>query len=1062
MLNLKVSFMKKVVLLLSCLILSVGLTIAQDKKVSGIVVDETGEPIIGASVLAKGTSIGTASDINGAFSISVPASVNALVISYLGYRTVEVAAGTDIRVTLSQEERVLREVVVSALGITREKRALGFSATTVTSEDINATGNRSAINALQGKVPGIEINSASGSPGASTRVVLRGISTLGGSGSIQPLYVVDGVPVSNGVTNDDNLNGGYDFGNRANDINPNDIESMSILKGAAATALYGSRAAGGVIMITTKNGTKSGGKARVDITSTTTFSNPLKLPTFQNEFGQGWYDRDLASDLMENGSWGPRFAGNGQVRPWGFVVDNQQQIKPYVPMKNNVRDFFDTGIETNNNIAISNGDENKSFYLSYGNVMSDGIMPSKSDAYTRNNIAVKGSAKFLKIFSVSGTMNYVRKDSRFVITGQDQSVLDAIWQTPRDINIVDLKDYHNKFNNVENYYTVYSQNPYYVLNEHGTRYGEDRVYGNVSLDAQILPWLKATFKTGGDFANNTLKMWRAITINSWGYNDEPGRVSEGAWRTSEINTDFMLNISKRFDDLTVDAVLGHNFNQREARAQSTDVIGLDIPFFYNLANSSSTPSILEQVSKRRLIGAYASVDLGYKDMLYLGMTARNDWSSTLPLANKSYFYPSANLAFVFTELLPKNDILTFGKLRVSIAQAGKDAEPYMVYPYFNQPNIVNLAISDGYRTQTFPLTGGINGFSLSNLIGNNKLRPELTTEKEFGFDLRFLKSRIELDMAIYNKTTTNMIWQVPIAASTGYTNQTMNLGKLTNNGVELMANFIPVETRDLKWEVTVNYSKNNNKLVSLTEGLDQINMGGTSAMTMVSRPGYPIGLFYATVPAKDDKGHPVVNAQGLPVFEAEKQIVGTAQNKYRIGGGTTLTYKGFSLGATVDYRNGGLVYSRDAEILYFTGNTPFTTYNDRQPFIIPNSVQKVGDTYVENTTPIAGFANNLNLYYNQTYNAGIGGAYSLISKTFFKLRELRIGYSLPNSILRNTFIKGANVALVGSNLFIWTPNSNLFGDPEATTFGNEIAASYGNYGATPSTRSLGFNVKLSF
>jgi len=307
-----------------------------------------------------------------------------------------------------------------------------------------------------------------------------------------------------------------------------------------------------------------------------------------------------------------------------------------------------------------------------------------------------------------------------------------------------------------------------------------------------------------------------------------------------------------------------------------------------------------------------------------------------------------------------------------------------------------------------------------------------------------------------------MIWQVPIAASTGYTNQTMNLGKLTNNGVELMANFIPVETRDLKWEVTVNYSKNNNKLVSLTEGLDQINMGGTSAMTMVSRPGYPIGLFYATVPAKDDKGHPVVNAQGLPVFEAEKQIVGTAQNKYRIGGGTTLTYKGFSLGATVDYRNGGLVYSRDAEILYFTGNTPFTTYNDRQPFIIPNSVQKVGDTYVENTTPIAGFANNLNLYYNQTYNAGIGGAYSLISKTFFKLRELRIGYSLPNSILRNTFIKGANVALVGSNLFIWTPNSNLFGDPEATTFGNEIAASYGNYGATPSTRNLGFNVKLSF
>jgi len=1055
---------KKVVILLSCLLyLSVGLAIAQDKRVSGTVFDETGDPVIGASVLAKGTTIGTATSIEGAFSISVPTQVNTLIISYLGYKTIEVAAGTNLRVTLSPEERVLNEVVVSALGITREKRALGFSATTVTSEDINATGNRSAMNALQGKVPGVEINSASGSPGASTQVVLRGISTLGGSGSIQPLYVVDGVPVSNGVMNDDDLNGGYDFGNRANDINPNDIESMTILKGAAATALYGSRAAGGVIMITTKTGSKSGGKAKVEITSTTSFENPLKLPTFQNEFGQGWYDGDLASNLMENGSWGPRFAGNGQVRPWGFVVDNQQQIKPYVAMKNNVRDFFDTGVTTNNNISISNGDGEKNFYISYGNIMSDGIMPSKSDSYNRNNIAVKGSTKFLKILSASGALNYVRKDSRFVITGQDQSVLDAIWQTPRDINIVDLKDYKNKFNNVENYYTVYSQNPYYVLNEHGTRYGEDRIYGNASLDAQILPWLKATFRAGGDFANSTLKMWRAITINSWGYNDEKGLVYEGGWRTSEINTDFMLDIHKNFDfGLTVDAVLGHNFNQRDARAQYAMVKVLDIPMYYNLSNSSSVPSIYEAISKRRLVGAYASVDLGYKNMLYLNMTARNDWSSTLPLKNKSFFYPGASLSFIFTELLPKNNILTFGKLRAGIAQTGKDADPYMVYPYFIQPNIDNGAISDGYMTQTFPLTGGINGFTLSNLIGNDKLKPELSTEKELGFDLRFLKNRIGLDMAVYNKSTTNLIWQAPIAASTGYTAQTMNLGKITNDGVELSANFVPVETRDFKWEVNVNYTKNNNKLVSLTEGLDQISISGTSSLTLVSRPGYSIGLFYATVPDKDPNGNPIVNAQGLPLFKSEKQIVGSMQNKYRIGGGTTLTYKGLSLRATVDYRNGGLMYSRDAEILYFTGNTPYTTYNDRQPFIIPNSVQKVGDTYVENTTPIAGFANNMNLYYNQQFNAGIGGAYALISKTFFKLRELSISYSLPKSILRKTFIGGVDIALVGTNLFIWTPDSNLFGDPEATTFGNELGAGYGNYGATPSTRSLGFNLKLSF
>jgi TonB-linked SusC/RagA family outer membrane protein len=1036
---------------------------AQTRTISGTVLSgDDGEPLVGASVSVKGKNLGTATNQDGKFVLAnIPVSEKSLIVAYLGYETQEVSIADNLQIVLKLSHTTLDEVVVTALGISREKKSLGYAATTITSDDINATGNRSAINALQGKVPGMEIVSASGAPGASSRVVLRGIATLGGSGSIQPLYVIDGVPVSNGVTNNTDLNNGYDFGNRANDINPNDIESVTVLKGGSATALYGSRATGGAIIIVTKSGAKSKGKAKIDVSSTTTFENTLKLPTFQNEFGQGWYNRDTYYDLMENGSWGPRF--DGKVHPWGFVVDNQQQIKPYVAMQNNVKDFFDVGFTTNNNISISNGDDNKSYYVSYGNISSDGIMPSPSDAYKRNNIALRGTTKFLKIFTSSASLNYVRKDSKFVITGQDQSVLDAVWQTPRDINIVDLKDYNNKFNNVDNYYTIYSQNPYYVLNEHGTKYGEDRIYGNVGLDAAPLSWLTVKFKVGSDIANSTLKAWRAITKSARAdYNNETGSVAEASWRTSELNTDFMLDIHKRFDfDLSLNAILGHNFNQRDARAQATSVQGLDIPFFYNLSNSASQPTIAESISQRRLVGAYANVDLGYKDLVYLNLTARNDWSSTLPADNRSFFYPSASLSFIFSELIEKNDILSFGKIRFGIGQTGKDADPYLIYPSFSQ-----ASITDGYRTQSFPVStasgDGVNGFSVSNLIGNDKLQPEITTEKEIGLDLRFFNSRVNFDVAYYDKTTTDLIWQVPISAATGYTYQTMNLGKITNKGWELAASFVPVETKDLKWEINVNYSKNKNLLVELTNGLEQITLAGTSSVTLVSRPGYPIGLFEATVPATDPDGHIIVNNQGLPTFKDEKEVVGNSQNDFRIGGGTTLTFKGISLRAVVDYRKGGLMYSRDAEILYFTGNTPYTTYNDRQPFIVPNSVQKIGDTYVENTTPVAGFSNNMNLYYNQTYNAGIGGAYSLVDKTFFKLRELSIGYSLPKSLLQQTVLNSVDVALVGTNLFIWTPNSNLFGDPEATTFGNEIGANYGNFGATPSTRSLGFNIKVSF
>ena len=1057
--------MRKLTFLWVCLFLvGVGLVHAQSTSISGKVLSaDDGQPIIGATVKVKGASLGTITNTVGEFKISVPQEAKNLVISYVGMKTMQVQVRNNMTVTLESDALLIDEVVVTAIGIKRAQKALGYSATTVSAADITSTGGRSALNALQGKVAGVEISSASGSPGSSTRVIMRGFSSLGGSN--QPLYVVDGVPVSSGVVNSTSLNGGYDFGNRANDINPDDIESMTILKGGSATALYGSRAASGVILITTKNGSKSNGKAKVEVTSTTTFDSPLRLPYMQNEYGQGWYDRGGGlADLQENGSWGPKF--DGKIRKWGNVVDNQQQIKPYVALPSNIKDFFETGKNMNNSIAISNGDENKSYYLSYGNINSDGIMPGAGDYYKRNNVSMRGSTKFLDIFKASGSMNYVRKDSRFVETGQDQAALDGLWQSARDISIVDQKDYNNKFNNVDNYFTLYAQNPYYILGEHGNKFQENRIFGNASIEAQILPWLSATFKAGSDLSNSTLKGWRAITKSARGtYNDDIGGVGEYSFYSSELNTDFFLSINKDFsDDFTFSAILGHNFNQRDSRNQGAQVLGLDIPKYYNLANSSATPAVYGTSTQRRLVGVYGSVDLGFKNMLFLNVSARNDWSSTLPASNRSFFYPSVSGSFVFSELIENKDILSFGKIRAGIAQTGKDADPYQIYPVLGQ-----TALTDGYRTLNFPvatLVGTVvtpvNGFSVSNLIGNDKLQPEISKDIEIGTDLKFFNNRLGIDVAWYNKTVTNLIWTATIPSTTGFTAQTQNLGEITNKGVEINLSLTPIKTKDFEWEVFANFTKNNNLLVSLTSGLDQVSLGGTSTTGFVARPGMEMGLFEGDVVDTDPNGNPIVNALGLPTFKSTKEIIGSSQNKFRVGGGTSLSYKGFKLHASFDYRNGGVMYSRTAELMYFTGNAQQTTFNDRQPFIIPNSVQLVNGKYIENTVAIAGFSNTMNQYYNQTNKAAIGGAYALIDKTFFKLRELSLSYSLPKSLLAKTFIRTVDLALVGNNLFLWTPNSNLFVDPEMTTFGNDMAADYGDYGATPSTRSLGFNVKLGF
>jgi hypothetical protein len=734
-------------------------------------------------------------------------------------------------------------------------------------------------------------------------------------------------------------------------------------------------------------------------------------------------------------------------------------------LPNNVRDFFDVGTSFDNSISIANSNEKSSYFFSYSNLNADGIFPTDADSYKRNTLSLRGSSKLENNFTSSGSLTYVKKQNKFVPTGQDQSVYDNIMQTPRDISIVDQEDYKGLWYNLDNYYNGYAANLYYVLNEHGNLFNEDRVFGNIGLDYKFNDWINVSWKIGSDIANSQLKEWRAITDYVRNdYNDDPGRVSEQTFFSREINSDLILNVNRNInEDIEFNGLFGWNVNQRNSKTLFAQVIGLDIPYFYHLSNSSATPSISETTMKRRLYGLYMSADFNYKKYLNLQINARNDWSSTLPENNRSFFYPGFNTALVFTELYPEiTPIIPYGKIRLGWAQTGNDANPYLIYSTFTQANY-----SDGYRGLDWPL-GGINALTVGNTIGNPNLKPEITSEFEIGTDLRFFNNRLGIDFTYYNKITTDLIYPVPLAYSSGYRFQTMNLGEISNKGIEVLLKGVPIKKTNFRWDISVNFSKNNNKLEKLNDALEKVDLGGTSRLGFVAIPGQPLGMFEGAVALTDGQGHIVVDASGLPIADPENKILGSSQYDWMAGVSSSLTYKNWSLSFSIDIRQGGLMYSRTKEIMYFAGTAPATTFNDRQPFIIPNSVQAIYDNtgniigYQENTVPISHENHTLYQYYDQTRGAGLFARQWLIDKSFIKLRQVVLTYTFPKKWLEKTPFGEASFSIIGRNLLLFTPDDNHFIDPELTTFGNDLNADYGEFSAAPTTRSIGASLRITF
>ena len=1048
---------RKLMMFLTLFILGIGWVSAQ-VRVQGTVVDEAGEPIIGATVVVKGTSQGTVTDVDGSFTLTAPAD-GTLVISYVGYATQEVPVSPTVRVVLSEEVEMLEEVIVTAMGIRRSEKTLGYAAASVSGDEITEARTSDIMSGLSGKIAGVQISSTAPDPGSSNSIIIRGISSLGMSN--QPLFIVDGAPIDNSsVYSDDWLNNAYDYGNGANLVNPDDVASMTILKGAAATALYGSRAANGVVLITTKSGTSAKGMG-IEYNGGLQGANILRLPEFQNEFGMGW---DGTHTLIENGSWGPKFDGSMQL--WGNIYNNSQKMKPYLPLENNVRDFFETGFRYSNSLSIGGANDKYDYFVSFSQLSDDGLIPSDVDTYDRYTFSLRGSYQ-IKGLNVSASVNYADQTNRFAPTGQGLTIINSLYQIPRDVSIVGMKDLSDPFNSLDYFFTPYGiTNPYWLIENVENKFNQRKLFGKFQADYNILENLVATYRLGFDSSNNQYKIGNPRITGTpgtpnEGQIDQDGNVEVTAIRRQELNHDFLLNFNTTFTDFTLNALGGVNVNERTYSNVTSSITGLDIPTFYNLSNSASAPVVEERNEIRRLVGVFGNIELGYKEFLFANISARNDWSSTLPKGNNSFFYPGVTLSFIFTELLPRDirNIFSFGKLRLAYGKTGNDAPVYVINPYY-----VKASASTTFSSNSFPL-GGLNAYTLSNRLGNNNLSPEITTEYEIGANVAFYNGRINIDFAYYDRKSDGQIFPLNMDPATGYTSQYMNLGQIGNKGVELLVGLTPIDINGFKWKLNWNYTKNNNKVISLPEELGgETSLSGLSSNYLVAEVGKPIG--FKTYRAKTTKdGQIIVNSKtGLPQPTDKMEYIGKMDYDYEMGLLNNFSYKGLSVGFDFDFRKGGLMFSRTKDINYFVGNAIQTIYNERNPFIIPNSVIEVRDnkdnvSYVENTVPIS-VADQGEYWANGATDMDAG---FLIDKSFIKLRSANITYNIPNKWLRKiNFLTGVQFSFYGNNLFVWTPKSNTFIDPEVSTNGNDLEGKFGEFSANPSTRKFGFNLKLKF
>lgn len=1065
-------------MLIALLFSGIGISLAQPASVSGNVYSDEGEPLPGAYVVISGTTVGALTDVDGHFSISnVPEGAEKLIVSLLGMSSEEVAiTAGDIKVILHPDVTKLEGTIVTALGISRSEKALGYSATKVSADEISGARNSNPMSSLSGKVAGLQVQATSNDPGAANSVVIRGFSSINGNN--QPLYVIDGVPLQSTTMNTQghSINGGG-----ISNVAADDIESMTVLKGAAATALYGSRASNGVIVITTKSG-QAGEKRNFSITYNggMQIRQVMNLPIMQNQFGQGW---NGGQTFIENGSWGPAFDGSLQV--YGPIWNHSQLVHKYSAVENNLKDFFDLGISHNHDIAFSgvSSDKKMSYYLSYSYTKDDGIIPSDKDSYKRNTLAFRQSYEPVKWLKVSSSVNLSTSKTDVVGSFQGTSVIEGVYELPRDICIVDMQDLSNPFYTPEAYLTPYGiTNPYWAIANNYNHTDTKQVFGKIQADVKPYKDLTLTYRFGFDYSDYDTKIGfpqidldDALINEDYGYAPSnmngAGFVFSRYYRSFDMNHDVLASYNHSFNDMfDLDVVLGVNVWDRKYTLMTGETDDLTFHSgFWDLSNGATKTTLSEAQLHRRLVGLFGDVTLGFAKMFFLNLTARNDWSSTLPVGNNNYFYPGATASWVFTELFDSK-ALTFGKVRLAYGKTGNDAGAYMTSQTYDQ------GWANGYYQSSiiaFPMNG-VNAFQASSTIGSSKLKPEMTSEIEAGLNLQFFDGRFGIDGAIYNRVTSDQIFTLPVDPATGYSYMVTNFGQVRNRGIEILFNSTPVHTRNFRWDLDINFAMNRNKVLSMPESLEGGKVtidnfsAGNDAVYMYAEEGKPMGSYYTYLPQYvTDKnspyyGSPIVDAYGQPVLSKDVQFTGKDMNHKWTGGLTTsLSAYGVTLSASLDVRFGGTMFSRTKNLMQFTGNSIVTTYNQRRPFVIPNSVVETDSGYVPNTTPIFLSDGSYQTYFND-YGWGQGGEAYLVDRTFAKLRNVSLSWNLPKKWINSIKFSEIALTLFVNNAFIWTTSDNYFVDPESTTTGTDLAGSFGELYTNPSCRIWGFNVNIKF
>ncbi|WP_268847749.1 SusC/RagA family TonB-linked outer membrane protein [Flavobacterium aestivum] len=1065
------------------LVLVAQITFAQERTVSGIVSDNAGIPLPGVSVLIKGTKTGTQTDFDGSYSIKAEPS-STIIFSYVGLTTKEVSASsTKVNVKLSSNSTELQSVVVTALGIKREKKSLGYATQQIKGDDLTKVITGNLANSLSGKLSGVAIKT-SGNIGGSTNVLIRGIKSL--TGNNQPLWVVDGIPLNNDNTNSRNQTigiGGFDYGNSASDINPDDIETMNVLKGTAASALYGSRAAGGVIIVTTKKGSKSKGLGvTVDSGITIGHADKSTLPHYQTQYGAG-YDSTLYpnTDINNGGSypvaptepdqsWGAPFNPNQLVYQWNSfypTLPTYGKATPWVAAKHSPVDFFVPSTTYTNNVAIAAGNDKGNFRLAYSKFDQTGILPNSHS--NKDNFNFSSSYNLSSKTTINATANYAKtgllgsNETGYGSGGNNiMTSFRQWWET--NVDIKDLKNAYNitgqntswNITGPDDFTINYHDNPYYQRYNNYNTMDRDRFFGNFGLTSELAKWLSVTAKGSIDTYSQIQE--ERVAVGSMRANGRVGFYSVFDKSFSEYNTDLIFNFKTNItENLTFAGILGGNIRRSNTRTIfATTNGGLATPGIYSLNNSKL--NILFPAQSLITLGTnsiYESATFGYLNTFFIEGTFRTDASSTLPSGSNVYSYPSISGSYIFSNSIDA-DWLTYGKIRANYAETGSDASFAQIQSTYDR--------GDNFGSTAL--------FSNENTKKNQDLKSELTKGTEIGLEMAFFKRRVGFDVSYYKTNTTNQVMNVIPTAVTGYTGKVINSGDIQNEGFEVSLNGTIVQTKDFSWDARVNWSNNKSTVVSLSPGINSVTIGTFNLNTsVVAEVGQPYGLIKGSGYVYSANGERIVQPDGNYASRAGVTI-GDINPDWIGGINNSFKYKNLSLSFLIDVKKGGDVFSLDQAYGQGSGLYDSTVGTNDRGFPIRNTLANGGGQILPGVQQTTNADGSVTTTPNTVYAAvTTDDGYSNLGNNSFptqafvydasyvKLREVSLSYRLPSSILHGTPFNDVNFTVNGNNL--WIISKNLpDADPEA-------GFSSGNFqgvqtGVMPTVREISFNVKLQF